>query len=535
MTPSRAPRSRPFRPVWLTAAAVSVALAATVAGCGDGSSSSTATAPSSTATKPLRIATSFAIDSIDPLKDGFWSPEFGYGELLMRPSADGIPKPWLLQRLTRTDARTWRLQLRRGVSFHDGRPLDPDALVAVMRRQLSRSESAKAALPGATVRASGPLEVTLTTREPAATVPFVFADESTFPIYDAAAAEAAGASPRKLLAAGIYTGPYEPVSLDDRQLVMKAYPRYWGGRPPLAGVTVRFVPDAQARILAVRSGEADIAIYPPTEIKRTLDGRSDAFYVTPPEGVENIRVPLNQRSGPFADVAVRRAFSLAIDYESLAQDVMDGAYDPATGMYARQLDFAVADQRTDVAQAARLLDQAGWQAAGDGPRTKGGRPLRITLVIYPQQPDLKPLAVAVQAQLAQVGFDVRIQSVDDADTFLKQRTGWDAGLLFSGSVNFNGDPIQPLRTYLTTAGTSNYGGVHDPVLDRLVARLARTFDAAKRKALLAQVQDIVIVKNAYQVFLAVKRFPAVVGPAYRDYVPSPSLTHVTVDTRPGGA
>ncbi len=533
MTPNPPSRSR-WRPARRAAAASTLAATALLtAACGstEQNVSSAATAPDSPP-QELRMATSFAIESVDPLKEGFWSPEFGYGELLMRPSSDGVPKPWLLKDLRQVDDRTWKLTLRDGVTFHDGNPLDAVALVAVLRRQLREGSAAKATLPGSKATASGPLQVTFTTKKPEATLPHIFADESQFPIYDAKAAEAAGDSAEKMLAAGIYTGPYRPTALNSREMSLEAYPKYWGGTPPLPGVKLRFIPDAEARILAVRNGEADIALYPPTAVKRTLEGRTDAFYVTPPQGVEGIRVPLNQRSGPFADVAVRQAFSLGIDYASLADDVMDGAYDAAVGMYAKQLDFAVANQQTDTAKAAALLDGAGWRAASGGVREKDGKPLAITLLVYPQQPDLRPLAVAVQAQLKAVGFDVKIQEVDDIDAAMRERSGWDAGLVFSGSVGFNGDPVQPLKQYLASTGESNYGGVDDDQLDQISSDLAETFDPAKRKALLAEAQDIVIAKQAYQVFLAVKRFPAVVGPAYRGYVPSTSLTHITVQTGP---
>lgn len=532
MTPI--PQSTPRPPCRRAAAGLSLAaLAALTAGCGSSGEnvSSAASAPSSPPAE-LRLATSFAIESVDPLKEGFWSPEFGYGELLMRPSSDGVPKPWLLDKLDQAGDRTWTLTLRDGITFHGGKTLDAAALVAVLRRQLAEGQAAKATLPGATVKQSGPLRVTLTTKQPEATLPFILADESQFPIYDAEAAEAAGDDAGQLLDAGIYTGPYEPVALSTGEMTLKAYPKYWGGKPPLPGVRLRFIPDAGARILAVRNGEADIALYPPTEVKRTLAGRSDAFYVTPPQGVENIRVPLNQRSGPFKDVAVRKAFSLGIDYASLASDVMDGAYDASAGMYARQLDFAVANQKTDAMQAAALLDRAGWKPGAAGIRERNGKPLVVTLAIYPQQPDLRPLAVAVQAQLKAIGFDVKIQEVDDIDAAMREQTGWDAGLIFSGSVGFNGDPVQPLRQYLSSTGESNYGGVDDPELDAIASELAKTFDPAKRRSLLAEAQDIVVAKQAYQVFLAVKRFPAVVGPRYRGYVPSTSLTHLTVDTKP---
>lgn len=53
-------------------------------------------APAGDAPRTLTLATGFAIDDLDPLENGFWGPEFGYVELLMRPQRDGTPTPWVL-------------------------------------------------------------------------------------------------------------------------------------------------------------------------------------------------------------------------------------------------------------------------------------------------------------------------------------------------------------------------------------------------------------------------------------------------------
>src|SRR5262249_15246279 len=52
---------------------------------------------------PLRIVTSFKIDSMDVIDDGFWMPEFGVAELLMQFRQDGKYYPWVLESLTQPD------------------------------------------------------------------------------------------------------------------------------------------------------------------------------------------------------------------------------------------------------------------------------------------------------------------------------------------------------------------------------------------------------------------------------------------------
>jgi len=480
---------------------------------------------------PLTVVTSFRIKSLDPIKQGFWYSEFGAAELLMKWDRDFIVKPWVLESLEQIDDLNWRLTLRPNVTFQNGKVLDAKALAALMNRQLELSPSAQANLPGASVEATGKFEVVLTTQEPTPTVPNILASESVFPVYDVEAVEAVGEEYEKLAGSGFYTGPYQVVSLDDQALVLERYEGYWQGVPPLPGVTVKFVSDPQARILAVQNGEADIAIYVPSEAKRIVEGRDDAFFVTAPSTREGVRCVLNLEEPPFDDVAVRRAFNLGIDYKSIAEDVMDGVYLTATGYYPPGFPWLVENQVTDPALAEKLLDEAGWSKGDDGIRVKEGQRLHVTLLIYPQQPDLDPISTAMQAQLKEIGFEVEIQSVDSiSDAMKKDLLPWNAGLTFSGAISGGGAP--QLHRYIASDGDRNYGGIADPKLDALIKELNVTFDEGKRTELLQEIQKIIIEEQAYQFFVSCKLFPAVVSPAYQGYLPSHNWLHVTFETRP---
>lgn len=463
-------------------------------------------------------------------------PEFGVAETPMRLGKDGQIEPWAIAALRQISPTTWKLRLRPDVTFQNGRPLDADALLALMRRQLNRSSSAQSVLGGARVRESSTGEIILQTRAPDAAVPDYLSDESVFPIYNTRVVEQAGKDFDSLAGKGIYTGPYAIRSLTGKALVLDRYDGYWGGRPPLPGVRVGFVADPQARILAVRNGEADLALYPPTEVKRTLDGSDRAFYLTPPKGTgtESITVPLNIQRAPFDDPRVRRAFLLGIDYDAIANDVLDGAYDVARGMYPSSKSFAIDNVSTDVEAAKKLLDAAGWKPGGDGIRVKDGRSLRVLYLTYPQQPDTRAVAIAMQSQLKKVGFDMQVRQVEDITAALQEPDGWDAGGTFSGTLGFYGQPEPFLRRYLLTKGSDNYAKISDPQLDRLVRQLVRTFDPDQRNTILVEIQKLVVGRQAYLGVLAFKRFPVVAGPAYRKYVPSPALNHVTFETAPDG-
>ncbi|WP_433497081.1 ABC transporter substrate-binding protein [Sphaerimonospora sp. CA-214678] len=510
--------------VWVTLTAL---LALLLAGCGttEGRDSTLAGPPT------LTIATSFAIENLDPLENGFWGPEFGYVELLMRPTHGGEPTPWVLSELTNSGPSTWVLRLSEGITFQNGAPLDGAALAALLTYQLAENPSFAAALPNAKAKATGPLEVTLTTSRPAPNVPALLADEGMVPVYDVAAYKRhldSGAPASRLTTAGLYTGPYTVDSLDAESMRLSPRSDYWDGIPALAKLTVRFVPEASARIQAVQAGEADLALYPPTASATTLEGRTDSFFVTGEPTGPTFMLQLNQHEPPFDDPLVRRAVYAGIDYEELANEVMNGLYAPAIGLYTDNRPWAEKTQITDIAAAEALLDQAGWTRQGEGPRTRGGAPLRFVITTYPQQPDSDVLALAIQAQLTKVGIDVEIQQVPDINATLEQATGWNAAISGNGFISFGGDYITPLANYLRTKGPRNHMGVSDPHLDALIDRLSVELDTERRDELLRQIQRH-IADNGHLGYVGI-RLPAVVANAgWRGYqVP---VSNLWVDAR----
>jgi peptide/nickel transport system substrate-binding protein len=479
------------------------------------------------------MVTSFRINNLAPTDPrSFFLPEFGVAELPLRLDSSGQLQPWLLESYAQIDPRNWRLTLRPNVKFQNGKPLDAAAMAAAMNRQLAQCASTKATLSGASAKATSEREVTLTTAEPDATVPNALADELVFPIYDVAAVEAAANDVSKLIGSGCFTGPYQVVALDEREMRMTRFDGYWRGQPPLTEVTLRFVSDAQARIFAVQSGEADIALYPPSEAQRMLAGRNDAFFKTSARSFGGPRLLLNVQAKPFDELAVRRAFSLGINYASLANEVLEGVSETATGFYPPVWSWAVANQKTDVNEAKRLLDEAGWTMSGNDVRMKNHVPLEITLLLYPQQPDFAPLATAMQAQLRDIGFRVQIRQVEDINAALRNGSDWHAAFHSPGLVTTGGAPDPFLRDLLTSKGERNFGGVHDAELDKLVHELSRTFEPQQRASLLARIQQIVIAERAYEVRPVFLRTRIVVGRHWQNYPPSPQLHHITYETRP---
>ncbi len=482
---------------------------------------------------PLRVVTSFAIDSMNPWEDGFWMQEFGQAELLMQFREDGRHHPWLLERLENPEPTRWVMTLRAGLTFQNGKPVDAAAVLAAIEAARAHSASAKGAVPdGAIFAVTGPLELTVTTPAAWPELPGVLADESVFLILDAEAVAAVGEDWGRLVGAGIYTGPFAVTALDSARMEAVAYPGYWQGPPALPGLTLSFVPDPSARILAVQNDEADIALYPPLAARPMVEATPGVHFNIGALGTGGFTGYMNLRQGPLADPALRKAVLRAVDYREIAHDVFRGGLAQATSLYAANLPFALENYRTDLVEAAALLDAAGWVPGTNGTRQKDGTPLTLVLAIYPQQPDLAPLSAAVQAQLARVGIAAEIVSFDGINRALMEPANrWDIAMVSTGAAGW-GRVQGFLENYLLPGARRNYGGYDNAEVSALVAELATEADTARRTAILHRIQTILWDEDPYAFSFNIHKGRVVVNDRYACYQPGFALYHISWQTAP---
>lgn len=480
----------------------------------------------------LKLATGFAIKNLVPLKTGFWGNEFGYAELLLRPQPDGNPTDWLLEKAENTSDLEWKLTLKPGITFQNGGALTTEKLAALMMWHLANNEAVAPLLPGASITATGEHELTLITSAPTPQLRNVLADEAYFTIFDLDAYQETADDAAKLLAAKMYTGPYTPTALNDEKLVMEANQNYWSSTPPLAGVEVLFVSDPGARIKAVQNGEVDIALYPPTQSFSTLEADQNASFNLGDAGGPSFCLYLNNATPVFADPKVRRALLLMIDFRVLAEEVMQGVYETVSSFYDPQLAYAIDIWKTDIAEAEKLLGEAGAQKTDGTWKLADGTPFTFEVLTYPQQPDSDALALAMQSQFRTQGVEMGIRQVSDISTEMETGT-WDAGISANGTLSFGGSPIPPLQRGYRSDGNRNYSHINDPELDRLIDEVAVTLDTEKSKELLIEIQNR-IGDYGYNGYLGRRRPGVVVGSRVPDYLPQHALIWVDAKTTING-
>lgn len=186
------------------------------------------------------------------------------------------------------------------------------------------------------------------------------------------------------------------------------------------------------------------------------------------------------------DVRVRRALALAVDREAVlkrasAIDIAPrSAYTASNPYFTDQSDKI----RTDVAEAERLLDEAGWRRGADGVRAKGGDRLSFDLVYSPSTVSHEPNIAVVQSQWKAIGVELEFGSLTQAE--LNQR-------LQSGDYSFSwGSGTRPDADVLR----STYGGL-DEGLDAVFDEILAQPDIAERRELAARASDIVLDQAYY--------------------------------------
>ncbi len=398
---------------------------------------------------------------------------WGLGETLTRVGSDGSIQPWLAESVTNLEANRWRVRLRPNATFWDGSPVTAEAVAASLRDNWETQIATDFMLSKKTdLLVVDPLTLDLITPEPTGGVPFTLAYHQLIVHRNRG---------------GLMTGPYRPVEYEPgRLLVLEPYVDHWDGIPPLERITIQYEPDVGARLAALPSGKADLlyGLQPEALLRLSVNGCEVDWSIT--NRVHYLQFNLSRP--PLDERAVRQAICCGIDRQALLDQIFHGYGAVAGGVFPSNAGVPVAEvQHTDRAQAARLLDEAGWALSGDGIRAKQGRRLAFTVYTFPQRAEMTPLAQAVGAQLGPLGFDVRVEEVPNIGERTKGRD-FDAAMRSIHTL-ISGDPYFLLAITLGKDGRENTGGYLNQEIERLLPALKAEPDVTLRQELALRVQE----------------------------------------------
>lgn len=214
---------------------------------------------------------------------------------------------------------------------------------------------------------------------------------------------------------------------------------------------------------------------------------------------------LNMRNPKLADFAVRRALAHCMDVDKIIEKISYGLAKRVTGPISPRKPYYNHDLKPiafDIAQASKLLDEAGWKDSdGDGYRDKviNGTKTKLSLEVkYPSGNDVSEKILTIFAEnCKKAGIEIT-QSAREWTVFLQETKAHNFEISQGGWVG-SPTPDDPKQIWHTSSynGGSNYVGFGDQKSDELIEKIRYEVDEAKRAELYKEFQKVIYDAQPY--------------------------------------
>lgn len=279
---------------------------------------------------------------------------------------------------------------------------------------------------------------------------------------------------KKRVATGNGPFMFEEYRPGDR-IVLKANPDYYGGKPKLARVIQKIVPEATQRILLIKRGEVDMIMIPPVKELDALKEDPNLQVLTFPNP-RNYMLEMNNAMPPFDKKEARQAVCYAVPYQNILEDVFRGYAQECKSIVGNGMpssDFSSWQYETDLDKAAELLAAAGF------PNGDGAPP--ITITIRADWEEAERSAILIQANLNQIGLETSIQKLAFAQ-FNEQEQGRNLQCFIDEWLSWVNDPWYHMSWNVSSESPSNYTNYKNPQVDELVKTWTLSTDVEGRLA-----------------------------------------------------
>jgi peptide/nickel transport system substrate-binding protein len=277
--------------------------------------------------------------------------------------------------------------------------------------------------------------------------------------------------------------------------LLQRFDRYYGGRPYLDEIELRFYPDDASLLAALTSDEIAGALFHPGLDMRAIDAieGDTKFARRSLHSTTHGIVYLNELVPVFFDDRVRRALQHGLDRIALVDAVLEGQgilldspIVPGIWSYMGSADAYAFDK----ALAEMLLDQAGWTRRGDLRGNAFGQPLRFRLEVSDD-----PVQVVVGQEIARQWGDLGVQVdvvVSGASQFVESvllpRQFHSA--LVTIDPGPDPDPYPFWHSTQAIGQGRNLASFADPTVDALLENARQTTSPAERAAAYRQFQVV---------------------------------------------
>ena len=389
-------------------------------------------------------------------------------ETLVTFDSDMRLRPQLAETWDNPSDRVWRFSLRSGITFHDGRPLTVNDVIASLQRAMDHPDSRQAGSLVAVeeIRRVDDRDIELVTSKP---YPILLNRLAFLSIVPADA-------PQRI-EVPVGTGPYRFVDWEGDRIRLAAVEDHWRLQDLIPNVEYVSVSDGGERADGLLAGELDLI----DEVDVADISRLEAepgLTVSSFVGLSVEYMHMDPSVSPFDDARVREAVHWAVDRQGMVDALHAGHAVPAGQMVSQNVfghhpDLEPAAQ--DLDRARRLLAEAGYE---DG--------LDLELDVREGR-EIGPLLEA----LAEAGIRAHVTRRPWDETY-KRITDRRAHFYYGAWVSTSGDAGDALDRKFHTRdkylgyGDANHAGYSNPELDRLIEKSNTVLDLRERQALLQE-------------------------------------------------
>jgi ABC-type transport system substrate-binding protein len=312
------------------------------------------------------------------------------------------------------DGLVYTIKMKSGTKFHDGSPVNADAVVYSYQRIEAVNKGANGITADwvAKVEKVDDLTVKFTLKQPFAdflnSMGSVWGNYIVNPVVCKANEKDKDWCYTYLLTADGGSGPYKMTQFDkaNNQVTLERYADYWGGwtNPnPVEKVIIRWLADAAGARPLIEKGDADVAINLPTTDYEALQKNPGLVNEKHPS-IMQYYLSLNGSAKPLDNVKVRQALQYSFNTDQVISDIFDGnliKMSAAVGPGYPDVYPAKTQYPYDLDKAKALLKEAGFDK------------LTVTANLVSAMPNDSAVLEYWQADLAKIGVTLKIQQVDN--------------------------------------------------------------------------------------------------------------------------
>lgn len=295
------------------------------------------------------------------------------------------------------------------------------------------------------------------------------------------------------------TGPFKFVSVvPDQYVKLVANGDYYGGRPAIGEVILKIIPNKDAQILAMKSGEVDVVSEISPAVAQSIEGSNGIETFVAPE-TRGYELGFNLNNYPTDSPEFRKAMAHAIDREKIC-DIVFGGYATPTEttflMPSVAYDFVNPDvpgddYEYDLEKAGEMLDAAGFtDSDGDGWRDgSDGEDVVMIIPITGMGADDSKIAEVLREDWKELGIKVEMKQVESSQ---KQSEYHNSNFFIVGMPYLMHDDADDLTHFEVDShfGNPNWYDYDEPDYNALAEELRNTADQDERKEIGYQMQEI---------------------------------------------